>query len=86
MSKDRYTIELGGERYSGTALEVLRAMKESPWEETPPSNGEYFTWLVAQAKRLTGVNLEAHGATLEEQARCLLDGMLKAGLASRAGS
>jgi len=87
MSEDRYTIELGGERYGpGTALEVLRAMKTSPWEETPPSNGEYLDWLVTQAKRLTGVNLNVHGTTLEERARCLLDEMLRAGLAQRVGS
>jgi hypothetical protein len=87
MTDDTYTIEIEGQRYGpGSALEILRAMKESPWEADPPENGEYFDWLVGQAERLTGTALRADGETTEERARCLLESMIAAGLARRVAS
>jgi len=79
-----YTISMSGRAYGpGTALEVIQALKRSPWEDSPPTDDQYIDWLVTQAERLTGTRLEVSGQTTEERARCLLDGMLDAGLAVR---
>ncbi|HMA91818.1 MAG TPA: hypothetical protein VKP30_03985 [Polyangiaceae bacterium] len=72
-----------GRVFQGTALQVVKAMQDIAFGVDDFTVAKYVEWVVANAQRFEGVDLNVHGEQDEERANSLISEMLRTGLASR---
>lgn len=72
-----------GRELEGTAVEIVRAMKRLAFGVENLTLADYITWVVDNARKFDAVELEAKGATDEDVAASLVDGMVRGGLAEQ---
>jgi hypothetical protein len=72
-----------GRVFQGTPIQIVQAMKDIAFGVEDVSLDGYIDWVVENAWRFEGVELESGGSTVEERARTLVEGMVGWGLVSR---
>ena len=75
-----------GRVFSGTPLQIVRAMQDVAFGAEHFSTAEYIDWVATNAERAEGVALQIEGETDEERAASLLAEMLRVGLATKPGT
>ena len=75
-------VNINGNSFQGTALEILKDMQRVLQSEKEPkeTTKDYLKSLKGQISRIAGLELYLIGNTLEEQATYLLDVMRENGL------
>jgi len=66
--------------FQGTALQIVRAMKELAFGVERMELAQYVDWVVANARKFEEVELEVKGETEEELAAALVAEMIRTGL------
>lgn len=72
-----------GRVFQGTALQIVKAMQDIAFGVDDFTVAKYVEWVVANAQRFEGVDLNVQGEQDEELANSLISEMLRTGLASR---
>ncbi|CAM4481892.1 MULTISPECIES: hypothetical protein [Myxococcus] len=72
-----------GRVFQGTAVQIVKGMQDIAFRVERLSLPEYIDWVVGNARRFDGVELQAQGNIGEEKAASLVDEMLRTGLASK---
>jgi hypothetical protein len=73
-----------GRLFQGTAVQIVRAMQDIAMPAQHLTITEYIDWVVGNTRRFEEVELEIKGESDDERAKCLVDEMLRVGLARRA--
>lgn len=68
-----------GQEFEGTAEEIVRQMQSDAFVPGPLAG--YIDWLALNTSRYRGIELSAHGRTIQEKADSLVQSLLEAGLA-----
>jgi len=71
-----------GRVFEGTPVEIVRDMKFIAFGVDHLDLDGYITWVADNARKFENVKLSTEGATTEERARRLVEGMLRTGLAA----
>ena len=72
-----------GRVFQGTAMQIVQAMQDIAFGVAQMTLDQYIDWVVENARRFGEVELAAKGATTEERAKALVEGMVAGGLAIR---
>jgi hypothetical protein len=73
-------ITRDGRVFQGTPLQIVQAMKDTAFGVEDLSLDAYIDWVVDNARRFEGVQLESEGADVEARAKRLVDDMVAGGL------
>jgi hypothetical protein len=70
-----------GRVFSGTALQIVKAMQDIAFGVDQMTVDQYIDWVVQNARRFEEVELAISGETTEERAKSLVNEMVAKGLA-----
>jgi len=70
-----------GRVFSGTAIQIVKAMQDIAFGVEQMTVDQYIDWVVQNARRFEEVELAVVGETSEERAKSLVAEMLAKGLA-----
>jgi hypothetical protein len=84
MKDKKYTLEISGDVYRGTAVKIVKAMQTSAFFDRDKLINAYLDKFPAQIKRLAGVDVTVTGTTDAEYAENLMREPPRAGLATEA--
>jgi hypothetical protein len=84
MTARTYTIDIDGDKFSGTALDIVTAMKDNSFFAQDQTVDDYLNNMPRQVDRLTGQAIRVTGSTLEERAESFIAEIIRVGLAEEA--
>ncbi|HUU56026.1 MAG TPA: hypothetical protein VMW93_01675 [bacterium] len=82
MKAKTYNLEIAGDAYSGTAVEIVKAMQATAFFERDKPVEEYLDSLPESLERFTGKRIALAGRTFPERAESLLRELVRIGVAT----
>jgi hypothetical protein len=82
MKAKTYSLEIAGDVYRGTAVEIVKAMQATAFFDRDKPVDEYLDSLPENLERFTGKRITLTGRTLRERAESLLDELVRVGAAT----
>jgi hypothetical protein len=72
-----------GRVFQGTAVQIVQAMQSIAFGVETFTLDQYIDWVIDNARRFEGIELNAQGRTDEGRAEALVKAMIDCGLATR---
>lgn len=81
MTAKKHELEISGDRYAGTALQIVKAMQDKAFFDQALPLEAYLDSLPEQLKKFQNVEITIVGSTLEERAGSFIAELLRTGVA-----